>query len=297
MYAIRKLLITLDMSAMDDSLIPYGFRVASLMDSEEVILMHVLTPKSLSKHGDGKAIEQIIQEKINPHKSILLSHTKVQIALPSGDPLTEMMTLSKKESIDMLVVGRKNIVEGTGETSRKLARRALCSILRVPENASAEFKRILIPIDFSEYSVNAIERAIDFSKRMKGVEIICLNIFELPKGYLSSGKSVEEFAEIMETNARKRYKHFMKQFDAQNVNIRAKFQLDRHGAKAKIISNIALVENANIIVMGSRGRTSMAAALLGSTTEKLLLHNLTVPMLILKRKEQNLGFFEALLNI
>lgn len=281
------------MSAMDKTVIPYGFRAASLTECEEVILMHVLTDKSKSKKDTIASIEK----KTEKAKKYLNENIKVRIEILKGDPLTEMMSLSKKENLDLLVVGRKNIVEGTGETSRKLSRRALCSILRVPENAKPDFRKILIPIDFSEYSKRAIERAIAVAKREKDIEIICLNIYDLPKGYLQSGKSPEEFAEIMQENAQRRYNHFIKKFDFEGIKVTPRYQLDRNNVKAKIISNIALVEDANLIVMGSRGRTNMAAALLGSTTEKLLLHNLTIPMLILKKKEQNLGFFNALLNI
>ncbi len=293
MYAIQKLLISLDMSAMDDCLIPYSLKVASITEVEEVIFMHVLKDKS----SQAKKKKAAIEHKIESFTHSLHSNTKIRIELLKGDPLNEMMNLAKKEEIDLLVVGRKNIVEGTGETSRKLSRRALCSILRVPENAKPEFKKILIPIDFSEYSQLALTRALEFAQKEKNVEIICLNIYELPKGYLQSGKTLDEFAEIMEENAKKRYQYFIRDFETKGVHIKAKFQLDKNNVKAKIISNIALVEGADLIMMGSRGRTNMAAALLGSTTEKLLLHNLTIPMLILKKKEQNLGFFNALLKI
>ncbi len=301
MYDLRKLLLSLDLSELDNHLIPYGFHVASLMGSQEVILMHVLSSKPKKKGAlpaTRQEVEQYMDEKVRHFKSILPASVQVRIEVPSGDPLTELLEFGQKESIDLLVVGRKNITEGTGETSRKLARRALCSILRVPENASQRFKRILIPIDFSEFSVNALKRAIDLSHRVKDVEIMCLNIYELPNGYLASGKTEEEYAEIMQENARKRYKHFIKQFDMSGVNVTANFCLDRSGStRAQIITNIALRDDADLIVMGSRGRTSIAAALLGSTTEKVLLHNLTVPMLILKSKQQNLGFFDALFNI
>ena len=49
--------------------------------------------------------------------------------------------------------------------------------------------------------------------------------------------------------------------------------------------------------MGSKGRTASASILLGSVAEKLVQANNEIPMLILKKKGENMGFFEALFKI
>ena len=143
----------------------------------------------------------------------------------------------------------------------------------------------------------AIEKAISLAKVRPELEIICLNIYTLPQGYLSSGKGEEEFGKIMKKNAEKQFNHFMKQFDLTGVKIVPRFQLDTQNFFAKIILNVALIEDADLVIIGSKGRTTMAAAFLGSTTEKLLKQNISIPTLILKSRKQNLGFFEALLKI
>jgi nucleotide-binding universal stress UspA family protein len=169
--------------------------------------------------------------------------------------------------------------------------------MSVPFNAKLELNKVILPIDYSKFSKMAIEKAIALSKKRPELEIICLNIYTLPQGYLSSGKSEEEFAKIMKQNAEKEYNHFMKQFDLEGLKVTPRFQLDTKNFFAKIIFNVALVEDANLIIIGSKGRTTMAAAFLGSTTEKLLKFNIAVPTMILKSRKQNLGFFEALLKI
>jgi nucleotide-binding universal stress UspA family protein len=94
------------------------------------------------------------------------------------------------------------------------------------------------------------------------IEIICLNIYQLPQGYTTSGKSMQEFAEIMKKNAQKRYQHFMKQFSLDGIRIAPRFHLDTDDAFAKIIFNIGLIEDVDMIVIGSRGRTNLAAVFL-----------------------------------
>ena len=304
MYRFREILIALDLSSTDDKLIQYGLGVANVVEAEEVIFMHVAKDTDLTQlvEEDGKKItlKEKYEKKINrtiEAYSKLISGVRTITEVVAGDPLTVMLQASKEQKVDLIIVGRKSVGEGSGKVSRALTRRALCSVLSVPFNAKAELKTVILPIDYSDFSKMAVEKAISFAKNRPEIEIICLNIYALPQGYLSSGKTEEEFAEIMKQNSEKRFNHFMKQFDLENVKIRPHFQLDTKNFFAKIIFNIALVNDADLIIIGSRGRTTMAAAFLGSTTEKLLKQNISIPTLILKKRRNNLGFFEALLRI
>lgn len=305
MYRFREILIALDLSETDTNLIQYSLSLANAVEAEEVIFMHVakdtdLTEEVSNENGKQITLKEKYEHKINRIIDSFLDlapNVKTVTEVLTGDPLTVMLKASKEQKVDLIVVGRKSVGEGSGKVSRSLTRRALCSVLSVPFNARPILKSIILPIDYSEFSQMAIERAIAFAKTRPEVEITCLNIYTLPQGYLSSGKTEEEFAEIMKQNSEKRYNHFMKQFDLEGVNIKPQFQLDTRNFFAKIIFNIALVNDASLIIIGSRGRTTMAAAFLGSTTEKLLKQNISIPTLILKKRRYNLGFFEALLRI
>lgn len=305
MYRFREILIALDLSSTDDNLIKYGLSVANVVDAEEVIFMHVakdtdLTQVAEDEDGNRVTLKEKYEHQINKTINSYLKlspNVRTITEVIAGDPLTVMLQASKEQKVDLIIVGRKSVGEGSGKVSRSLTRRALCSVLSVPFNAKAELKRVILPIDYSEFSRMAIEKAISFAKMRPDIEIICLNIYTLPQGYLSSGKSEDEFADIMRKNSEKRFNHFMKQFDLEGVNINPYFQLDTNNFFAKIIFNVALVNDADLIIIGSRGRTTMAAAFLGSTTEKLLKQNISIPTMILKKRRNNLGFFEALLRI
>jgi len=63
------------------------------------------------------------------------------------------------------------------------------------------------------------------------------------------------------------------------------------------ITEFAKKIDADLILLGSRGRTTSAAILLGSTAEKLISYNKLLPMLIFKKKGETMGFFDALFKI
>ncbi|MEM1136644.1 MAG: universal stress protein [Bacteroidota bacterium] len=304
MYTINNVLVALDFSAMDTSLVNYVFEFSKLLEFKKIVITHVARDTDLDEEvpkpdGEGTIpkreeliykLEQLIGQNKGNFEGEIIYRVK------NGDPLGEILTVSKRQDTDMIVIGRKTITEGSGALARKLARRALCSVLTLTQNSLAKFNKVLIPIDFSEFAHIALEKAVNLAKRTP-LEIICLNIYNLPNGYLASGKSPEEFSKIMKENAQKRFKHFIKDLNVEGVNLKTKFQLDTRNAKAKIIFNIGLVEHVDMIMMGSKGKSTLAAAFLGSTTEKILLHNISIPTLVLKKKEINAGFLDSLLKI
>ena len=305
MYTINNVLITIDFTAMDDSLVKYVFEFSKIVQFKKVVLAHAVGNTNLDEEvpkpeGDGTITkrEQLIFKLENLVSKYKLDDLDIEIVyrVKNGDPLTEILDVSKNQDIDMIVVGRKTIAEGSGALSRKLARRALCSVLTLPQNAVPNFKKVLIPIDFSEFSYLGLEKAVKLARKTP-IEIICLNIYNLPNGYLASGKSPDEFGKIMKKNTQKRFKHFIKDLDISGLNIKTKLQLDTRNARAKIIFNIGLVEHVDMIMMGSKGKSKLAQAFLGSTTEKILLHNISIPTLVLKEKSVNVGFIDSLLKM
>jgi hypothetical protein len=67
--------------------------------------------------------------------------------------------------------------------------------------------------------------------------------------------------------------------------------------EGKLLLEEAIKMGADMILLGSRGRTQSAAILLGSVAEKLVMVNNVLPMLIFKKKGETVGFFEALFRI
>ena len=56
---------------------------------------------------------------------------KVEYDVIEGNPFKELIHFSKIKNIDLIVVGRKDINEGSGVVPQKIARKAPCSVLFV----------------------------------------------------------------------------------------------------------------------------------------------------------------------
>lgn len=191
----------------------------------------------------------------------------------------------------MVMVGSKDANNGGGTFTQRLARRAPCHVLTVPIGSSYQLKRtheikkFLVPIDFSDYSRQALERAILIASRVKDpIEIICQNVYSVPSGYHYSGKSRDDFAKLMKKHAIENFADFVKDVDTKGVNLKPVYSDDINDDKTTDIRDLAKKEKVDGIIMGSRGKTA-AALLLGSIAEKLVRNEKSFPVLVVRKKE------------
>src|SRR5690606_22227942 len=102
----------------------------------------------------SKEIEANIEEQIQENFRCSTSYK----VLVSEEPNTEisLAEIVKAHQVDITLIGKKNSAKSTGNLGTKLLRILPCSMLVFPEEASHEIRSVLIPVDFSESSVQAI---------------------------------------------------------------------------------------------------------------------------------------------
>lgn len=210
-----------------------------------------------------------------------------------GRTLNTLVNWVKDENIDFFIVGRKESKEGSGILPHKLLRSLACPALFIPDIKMPGTKRILVAIDFSEHSFVALKTATKLAKSGE-ITIDCLHIYSVPVGYYSTGKSFEEFAEIMNHNAQKEFLRFTKSLDGE-FNLKC-VQLDKSSA-AELIYEESKEGNYDLVMMGSKGQSAGSVVLLGSTAEKLIRMNQRCMSWIVKMKDEHIGFFKALSKI
>jgi nucleotide-binding universal stress UspA family protein len=305
MYDINRVLICLDLSNLDEVLMKYTAMLDKFMKLEKIYMLHVskdleLEEEITSKHPDLIApLDETIEREIKRSADAIFAglDTEIEIEVLEGDPFEKVLRWSKVKEIDLMVMGRKEDMDGSGFFPVKMANLLLCSILFVPEIAIAKIEKILVPFDFTEFSDFALEEAL-FIKEKYNAEVICQHVYEVPQGYQSTGKSYEEFAEIMRENAVKKFENHIRHLDGFDLNdFEVEYTLRKDKNLGYLVTQYANKVNVDLIIAGSRGRTPMASLLLGSVAGKLISYDNHLPLMIVKYKEGNMNLFEALLNI
>jgi nucleotide-binding universal stress UspA family protein len=216
-----------------------------------------------------------------------------EISFLKGEVHDELLQAIDKNDIDLLILGRKQEIRGSGSLPQKTVKRCHSSVLFIPEEPFHNLQKILVPVDFSDYSLIALKQAL-FLARQNGGQVICQHIYEVPSGYHRTGKDYYEFSEIMKNHAINDTKVFLKKHKLPPEELEFVYTLDKDGKPAKKIFKYALEEKMDMICLGSKGRTAAASIVLGSVADNLVKMNGEIPLLVVKTKDENLGFFDAI---
>jgi nucleotide-binding universal stress UspA family protein len=308
MIQFQRLLVALDLTEMDEVLIQYVAELSRQLNIEKIYFIYVVKSLELSEEMRTKYPELLapidesckkqIQDNLNKHlpKNFSIPY---EIDVEEGNASELILKWAKVKEVDIVLLGKKSDLKGSGVRAQKIAKLTHCSVVFVPEEQPRKLQKIIVPIDFSEDAKLALGVAKMLVEKNNAPEVMCLHVYNVPMGYHASGKSYEEFAAIMKENSKKDYQKFIgsvKEFDTNNIT---DYYVLNEGSKDidEEIYHFALDKNADAIMIGSRGKTSAAHLLLGSTAEKLLHFNYHIPVFMIKDKGKNIGFLEALLKI
>jgi nucleotide-binding universal stress UspA family protein len=272
--------------------------------SEKIYFVHVAPnleiPESVRAQFPelGEPVDETalasLRELVTKHFVNAYENTDLEFRVIEGEVLQELLKSAKANSIDLIITG-KNREQEISSLPEKIARKAPCSVLIIPENTEAIITKVLVPLDFSEHSQRAMDVAVAFaSTALRKPPIHCLNVYRVPTGYSKTGKTLEEFAEIMKNNAEQSFEKFVQEIDLKGFPAYPIYQLGQNIPQA--ITDTVNREKVDLLVCGVHGKRTTAALLLGSTTERLV-RTTQVPMIIVKQKGSGMNLLEALLKI
>ncbi len=144
-----------------------------------------------------------------------------------------------------------------------------------------DFKRILVAVDFSKPSVKALESAITFCQQMEGILYI-VYIAEMDEKKLSVVSEDED--DSVEARVLRDFENHLQSLveKMSNGEIRALTEVE-YGDPAEGTVRVAKKIKADIIVMGTHGRTGIEHMLMGSVAESVFRKS-TVPVMCVSSK-------------
>lgn len=213
MYRYKKIMVHLNFDDNDKNLMDYVGFISKVAKSEEICFAHVSDtfdiPEDIKriypelKAPLGTTVENRMKEFADEHYDGN-PEAKLTFKAMEGSLLGLLISSSKKYDIDLMIIAHEADENASNYAlSEKLARKAFCSVLMVPRNTRMRLDKIMVAVDFSDHSLNAIDVGSAFAKATKGNEISILNTYRVPEGYYKTGKSYEEFSAVLLENAKK----------------------------------------------------------------------------------------------
>lgn len=302
-----RLTVALELNDLDHKILEYTRFVCQSLPITKIYVLHVeerldLPESMLAKHPElenapfDETLEQQMKDKVEQFldtEKLIIDYDVLE-----GKVMETLVKQTHLKHSDLLIVGNRHQPGENEVVSAKLARRAPCSVLFVPEEFSLDIQNVLVPIDFSEHAALAAQMALSLSSAVNGDTVHFLNVYKVPQGYYRLGETYEEACDNMRYYAQEDYSKFVAKLqNVEDNTVEVHFEPKKDGPVTQTIIQQIKDLNCQLLVMGSKGRTNLSAIFMGSLTEKLIQANLGVPMLVVKKKDENLNFLEALLEI
>ncbi|MBC5991776.1 universal stress protein [Pontibacter cellulosilyticus] len=305
MTTLKRIMVGLDLTPMDDTLIRYAAFLSAELQIDKVYFIHIVKsldiPQELLNDLEHQQLppDENLRQQIATRVNTAFSgiNTETEVLVEEGIPLKGLLHWSKIKQIDLMLVGRKLRLRGSGVLAQKLLRLGKTGVLFVSETAEPHLNHILVSIDFSEYSEMALNRVLHSALNRPNVKVYCLHVYEVPTGYRTLGMTYEAFEERMRGFAQEKYDRLLSKFP--ELKDRAQFIMVRQGHDDDIGALVVMEAKrvrADMLVIGAKGLTAAAHFVLGSVTEKILRHDMDIPLLVFKKEKEEVGFLDALLS-
>jgi nucleotide-binding universal stress UspA family protein len=298
MVDIRRILCPLDFSDTSRHALDHAIAMANWYQSE-LTVQHVLYPRFLVKPPilfaefvqntvptpyDRDAAFAQLREWLEPAAR---AGIKTNPVLDEGNPTSCILVRAADLQADLIVIGTHGLSGFDhlvlGSVAEKVLRKAACPVLTVPPAgvaaARAPYARLLCPVDFCESSLAALRTAFSLAEEADA-RLTILHVFDWPADdeLLIEQFDAPEFRQKVEETARRRLEALVTEEERTWCTPATKVA---YGKAHSQILEVASQEQADLIVMGVRGRNALDLTLFGSTTNQVV-RRAACPVLTMK---------------
>lgn len=186
------------------------------------------------------------------------------------------------QSRTLLVLGKKQISDGSGVNARRVARNVKSAIWFVTAKATTDIRNILVPVDFSGNSLRALEAALELRKHLKDVTITALHVIDIPMTAYKINRNKDAIIAEMKASATNRFLRVLSQNEIDKAGLNFQLLMNDEFDVARYIQKTAAQENADLIIVGGKGYSLLDNFLFGSVTEKLVNCEHEIPVLVMR---------------
>jgi nucleotide-binding universal stress UspA family protein len=296
---LSKILLPLDGSELAEAAIPYATNLAEQLEAE-VHLLHVCPPEHQAYvHMHQIYMNSIVEGMRQKMKATWQSakELKVQAEVVVGDPIKVIFDHIKLKGIDLIALtthGNSGFKPwAMGNVADKIVRGSGIPtlLIRVKEKKDLELRKaliqnILVPLDNSEASKVCIPIALELAKKLNaGLTLFSMAQTAYAQNLNSAGSGIGINWDAVDKASEQAADEYLKSMATELAKSGVK--IDRRSIlgidAAYEILEMEKKGMVDIVVMATRGRSSIARWAFGSVAEKVLREG-NLPILLIKEK-------------
>ncbi|MDG5799910.1 universal stress protein [Marinilabiliaceae bacterium ANBcel2] len=283
---LSKIALMMDLSDMDKIVLNYIKKINENYKFDQITLIHFIEVENfpdevLKLYPDlDEPIESIIGDELKEYAQEFFGQedVKTDVHVHKKGGIENLLEWIDRENYDLVAMGKKPNHYGSGTFSSKVARLSNNNTLFVSEIARGEINKIMVPVDFSSYTNNALKIAKE-SADLLGAELIPVHAIKVGMQYFPFIKDKKEIMKELEKSAAKKYKKIKSKLKLKEDCVIIE-DIDQHISKT--IYDRAVFESVDLIVLGNKGKADDSEFLIGSVAERMIAPDKNLPVLIVK---------------
>lgn len=279
----KNILVAIDYSPSSINALHEAVRMATVRNLR-LICVHILDAEVLGdfhQNMSSAAAEIFVaaQEKFkNFIKDNVNATCQIDALVKIGNPYVEIMRMIKDHQPETLVLGshgtRTIYFEQIGGLASRCIRQAPVEVFLIRDAQNKPFHSIGACIDFSENSIRAAHRAAEIALQ-DGAKLQLLHVYRSPSyidtglGWLSPAfpkRDTDEVKKEKETELQKLCDELAAKYGLENISILITHAHNIVSGLFDILKSI----DADLVVLGTRGRTGLKGIFLGTTAESII---------------------------
>ena len=282
MLKMERILCPMDFSEFSAKSYEYAYSLAHHYGSK-LYLEHVVQPLAMAYpyYSFPDSLSQIYwgltEDAEAQLKGVVKNHSwngiHPEMVVKEGFPTDAILTFAEANHVNLIVMGthgRRGIDHMTmGSVTERVLRKARCPVLVVRKPAhdfvkpadkqeQVRLKKILFCTDFSEHSERALQYALSLAMEYNA-ELTTLHVLENVPATLDIQGETTRICRALERPVPEDAKNWCK--------VKAEVRI---GKPYEEINKFATETQADLVIMGVRGRNAVDLALFGSTTYRVI---------------------------
>jgi nucleotide-binding universal stress UspA family protein len=278
-------LVATDFSPTADLALDWGIEVAAAHGGD-LHIVHALhlhgpltdfipSPPDFDEHLQGIAVGKLDELAARAHERGVAATPHLELGLPSE----AIVEAARGLGAGLVIVGSRG--HGTftdlllGSTAQRVVQQAPCPVLTLhPGNRGEprEQRVLLIPTDFSadaRHAADTVRRLLP--NLATGARLVLLHAYHLPVEYTAYGTIPTglNYQQDVATIAEEKLAAMAHELRAEGAEVET---LAREGYPPEVIVATARELAADVIALGTHGRTGLRHLLLGSNAERVVAH-------------------------
>jgi len=295
MKRFKNILVYVPHSIVNENILKWVSMIAQEAESENIdVVTSVQGYDELISDTDWEKFAEHARAEWTASTPLKELNANVNYELHRRSGLQMMLSYMSSGTYDLVVLPREH--SQALSFVERVCRKSTSGVLIVPKDCSPELSSIMLSLDFGNISELAIEWTEAFaSMAPRKPELKALHVVQIPlQSRAFPAMDVEDFRAQLYDISKAQMKKFLK---AHAKDAKAwKPVFEDHTLPSFKVLEVAERAKTDLLVIGSHGKGAISSALLGGQSIDII-RDCEIPLLVVKRKNETLGFIRRLLGM